>query len=167
MRRTLYHTAMARVDNAVSQTYFALCCGGVYPPDTYCDPQSTCSTLARQIVQILQNKTPGTRRKEILDLLDYGELLTQYGCHALALIALQEARRQMLAMRATDDQHARLEELQVHLRQTYQPQPTKELTEPLSVTVPYFTGRGMQYLQALREHQANSARFIPSAMQPL
>ena len=147
----LYHTVATRVNNTLSKTYFLL--NGTYPPDTYCDPQSTCAGVATQIAALIQSPKPGMQA-EIMAMLDYGALLSNHSCHALALLTLQEVHRQMLALRAKEDHQAYLETLQVYLRKHHQPLPVGgEPVYPLSVLLPQYTGRGMQYLEALRKHQ--------------
>jgi hypothetical protein len=162
----LYHTAAARVENNLSKTYFLLR-GGTYPPDTYCDPQSTCAGVARQIVTLIQSHGHNNKQAEIMALLDYGALLTNHSCHALALVTLQEVHRQMLALKAPAEHQGYLESLQVYVRQQHQALPVGgEPSEPLSVLLPQYTGRGMQYLEALRRHNQHKKKAITTAAGP-
>ena len=112
-------------------------------------------------------------------ILDHEKLLTQFQCHALALLTLQEAVRLLIVGGADSSQVGFLQSIQIELRQNYldKPLPTpptsthpyyyveeeednNNTTTPppiLELLVPKHIGQGMKYLEALKKHAATSS----------
>lgn len=150
--RAKYYATLTKVQNGVSQGCYLL---GLQ--EDVCDQQSACAKAAREIVVLIERKkdTADQNRlvkEEILLILDHDQLLTEYRCHALALLTLAEAHRQLLynagSCAYSASSRVFLEELQVFVRQHFLSPGDMEEDE-LKVLVPKHVGNGMKYLSEL------------------
>ena len=177
--KSRYHSAVTELQNVVQFANIRLL-GNTAP--NICDAQSTCAKAAREIVILIERKRNMPHqnarvKEEMLMILDHEKLLTQYQCNVLALLTLQEAMRLLLIGSSTpSDQLDFLQEIQLHIRQSYSDKPIIVVVDDgieveasdhhqlpiLEILIPKHVGHGMKYLEALKKHtcfNSSQSRF--------